>query len=88
MNSKIIDANEEMGIVDLMDNEKYVVTLDAKGKFLKEVIEILAEDDETFSLTISRCLSFCRMCKEIENKGGELRFRLNGKTYNMKFPKK
>ena len=86
MNSKILSANKEIE-TDLKDDGDYTVTLDAKGRFLKEVIEILAEDGETFSLTISRCLSFCRMCKEIEDKGGELRFKLDGKTYTMKFPK-
>ena len=67
-------------------DETYTVEFDAKGKFLKEVMKLISGKDRVLSHTIAKCLSFYRMCKEIEDSGGELRFKLDSKTYKMKLP--
>jgi len=88
MVSEILNTHEYIDINKLEDNETYVVTFESSGKFLKELRNALSfSDTSLLSIEIAKCFSFCRMCKEIENKGGQLRFKLNGKTYKMTFPK-
>jgi len=84
---KNINIDEIINIEKLEDNEDYNFCFKSPGRFMKEVNSILGNNGEPLSVTISRCLSFCRMCKEIEDKSGELRFKLNNKTYKMMFPK-
>ena len=83
--SEILNADREI-YEDLKDWENYTVTFDTSGKFLKEVTELISGEDKVLSQTIAKCLSFYRMCKEIEDGGGELRFTKNGSTYKMKLP--
>ena len=84
--NEILNAHYEIYKENLKDWENYTVTFDASGEFLKEVLGLMSGEDRVLSSTISKCLSFYRKCKEIEDKGGELRFKLDGKTYKMKLP--
>jgi hypothetical protein len=85
---RILNTHEYVDIEKLKDDEQYVVVFESTGKFLKEFVNVLDFSGAgTLAVAIAKCFSFCRMCKEIEDKGGELRFKLNGKKYKMKFPK-
>jgi len=86
MNSEILNAHRKIEKDSLKDDETYVVTLDTKGKFLKEVLELVTEEDKVLANTIMKCLSFYRLLKEQENAGGEFRLKRKGKTYKMKLP--
>jgi len=81
----IINANRPIE-QDFWSDETYTIEFNAKGKFIKEVMELIAGDDRVLAHTIAKCLSFYRMCKEIEDDGGEIRFKKEGKTYKMKLP--
>jgi hypothetical protein len=88
MGSKILNTHEYVDINGLKDNERYIVQFESNGKFLKELIGILNfRGVSTIAVAIAKCFSFCRMCKEIENEGGELGFKLKRKKYKMTFPK-
>ena len=70
----------------IIDENTYTVQFEAKGKFIKEVYELTSDEDRGLAYTMAKCLSFYRRCKEIEDRGGELRCKLDGKTYKMKLP--
>ena len=82
----IINAHHEIHKENLKDWEQYTVTFDSSGEFLEEILDLISGDDEVLAHTISKCLSFYRYCKEIEDKGGQLRFKMDGQTYKMKLP--
>ena len=85
--NEILNANRIIE-EDLKDHATYIVEFNAKGEFLKEVMKLISGEDKVLAHTIAKCLSFYRMCKEIEDKGGELRFKwFDDKTYKMKLPK-
>ena len=86
MNSEILNAHRKIEIESLKDDEEYILTLDTKGKFLKEVLGLVTEEDRVLARTIMKCLSFYRLLKEQEVAGGEFRLKRKGKTYKMKLP--